>query len=228
MFSRLFVFVLTLGVGVSNVYAQVRDLNLEDNITLDHVLFVASPKWHLLRQRAVEDGTLFFRKFSFPVIDDIQQTGAKNIKNIISYGCQRNPRVSDFVVIHLPTWVRLKTIDTDSWVSRLDLHIAIDRLSFTAVGEYRKREFFIDLNDEFRESLLKLLISEQILIEFGPKDERINIRQMYRTPNGGNVVGYLDEIVPKISTALGGGKAESLETETILGRCSAFKKNGKY
>jgi hypothetical protein len=212
---------LAVGSSMSSGIAQ-------DNITLDRVFWVSPPKWYLLRQAALLDNVLWFRKYSFPVIDGKQQTGIDEIKNIISYGCQRSSRTLDFVVFHLPTWIHLNTIDTNGWISQLVLRIAIDRLSFTAVGEYRNRELFIDLNDDFRDHLLKLLISEQIVVEFGPKNERITVNQMYRTPTGGNVVGYLDEMVPHVSSLLKGGKVESLETEAMLQKCLVFKKNGRY
>lgn len=92
----------------------------------------------------------------------------------------------------------------------------------------RERVLFIDLTDDFRANLLKLLISEEIIVQFGPKSERITVYQMHRTPSGGNVVGFLDDAVPALSSALHGGKVESFETETILEKCSAFKRNGRY
>jgi hypothetical protein len=199
------------------------------NTTLDHAVFVASPKWHFLRQKAVaEGGTLYFRKFSFPVIDDIQYTHLADIKNIMSYGCQRTNRHPDFIVFHIPTWIDLKGINPDGWISQLDVHLAVDRLTFTAVGEYRSRELFIDLSDDNRDGIFKLLISEEILVEFGPKSERISIYQKNRSPTGGNIAGYMDDIVPMLSSQLGGGKVESLEMETVLERCKAYKRSGRY
>ena len=67
-----------------------------------------------------------------------------------------------------------------------------------------------------------------IVVQFGPKSERIAVYQMHRTPSGGNVAGFLDDAVPALSSALHGGKVESFETETILEKCLAFKRNGRY
>jgi hypothetical protein len=140
----------------------------EDGISLDRVIFAASPKWHLLRGKAIGPGNvLIFRKYSFPVTDGIiQLEDITRIKNIMSYGCQRNSRISDYVAFHLPKWIQLNSIDANKWISRMDLRIAIDKGTFTAVGEYKGMELFIDLNDDFRNNLLRLLVSEEIMIEF--------------------------------------------------------------
>lgn len=201
----------------------------QDNVTLDRVSFVSSPKWHLLRQVAISENILHFKKYAFPVVDGKSQLdNISKLKNIMSYGCQRSNRTLDYVVFALPSWVRLNTIDTNGWISQLDLRILIDRGSFTAVGEYKDRQLFIDLNDDFKNNLLKLLVSEKIIIEFGPKNEQIIVYQKHRTTEGGNVVGFLDEAVPQLSSIVRGGKVESLETEKMLGKCLAYKKNGRY
>jgi hypothetical protein len=200
----------------------------QDDVTLDRVFFVSSPKWYLLRQKAVSDNSLWFRKFAFPVVDGKQQVEMQDLKNIMSYVCKRDSKTLDYVIFHLPKWVHSDTIDHNDWISRIDLRIAIDKSTFTAVGEYRDRELSIDLTREWGESLLKLLISENIAVEFGPHTERINLRQLYRTPTGGDIVGFFDDAVPMISSALGGGKVDSLETETMLQKCIAFKRSGKY
>ena len=200
----------------------------QENVTLDRTIFVASPKWHLLRRQAVRENALLFRKYAFPVIDDIEYVEFKDIKNMMSYGCQRNSRFVDYLAFHLPSWIELIGVDRNGWIPKLDLNIAIDRVGFTAAGEYRNRELFIDLTNDFRDHILKLLISEKIFVAFGPKNERITVYQSHRTPSGGNVVGFFDDAVPMLSQVLHGGKVESLETESILERCSAFKRNGRY
>lgn len=199
------------------------------NVTLDRVVFVTSQKWYLLREKAIFQNTLMFKKYSFLVIDGKQHLEeTKDLKNIMSYGCQRTNRDRDYIVFHLPSLVHLNGIEPDGWISQLDLHILADKFSFTAVGEFHNRELFIDFNDDFGDKLLKLIVSDKIIVEFGPKSERITVQQMYRTPSGGNVVGFLDNAVTLLSSALGGGKVESLETETILQKCLAFKRTGKF
>jgi hypothetical protein len=204
----------------------------EESITSDRVFFVASTKWHLIRDKAVDQNNiLLFRKYAFPVVDDKQRVEMIDVKNVMSYGCQRNNRNYDFVAFHLPSWIHFSGIETDGWISQLDLRVSTDKLGFTAVGEYRKRELFIDLNEDFKDKLLKLIVSDQITIEFGPKNERIAIHQMHRTPSGGNVAGFLDDAVPMLMSALTNGKPgkiESLEAETILQKCLTFKKTGRY
>jgi len=57
----------------SNAYA-------EENINSDRVFFVASTKWHLIRDKAVEQNILLFRKYAFPVIDDKQRVEIIDVK----------------------------------------------------------------------------------------------------------------------------------------------------
>jgi len=200
-----------------------------ENITLDRVSFVASQKWYLLRGRAaLEQDILIFRKYAFPVIDENQYTKLSDVKNIISFGCQRTNRHLDYISFHIPPWIQLNGIDRGNWISQLDLRILGDGFSFTPVAEYRNGTLFVDLNDVFKDQLLRLIVSDKIFVEFGPKNERIVVYQMYRTPSGGNVVGFIDDVVPQISSVLQGGKVESLEAEAILRKCSDYKKTGRY
>jgi hypothetical protein len=222
----------TLGVVLAFCSALIQGmapaLALE-NITLDRLIFVSSPKWHFLRQRALAQDILLFRKYSFPVIDDkMKLDDISTVTNSMMYGCQRTARYSDYVQFEFPTWIELKGIDSNSWISQIDLRIAIDKRTFTAVGEYRNRELAVDLNDTQKDNLLRLLVSEETVIEFGPNNERLTLYQKYRTPSGGNIVGFMDDIVQQISSILKSGKVESMEEETMLERCSNYKRTGRY
>ena len=84
------------------------------------------------------------------------------------------------------------------------------------------------MNDDYRDALLKLLASAEIRIQFGPQNEQVIVYQISRTPNGGDIVGALDNIVPLISSSVSGGKVESLDTEAMLQKCIAYKASGKY
>jgi hypothetical protein len=118
----------------------------------------------------------------------------------------------------------------------MELRILIDDATFSTVGEYnisekknRDKEFFIDFTDVNRNSMLELLTSSKVVIEFGPTQERIGIRQISRTPDGaGDIEGFLDEFVPQISKAIGGGAVRSFSTDSMLRTCAGFKKTGRW
>jgi hypothetical protein len=149
----------------------------------------------------------------------------------MDYGCQRTRNYSDYVVFHFPAWIKLQSIDSKQWLPKMDLRIALDGLkhTFTAEGEFKNGSLFVDLNDQFREGLMRLLVSEEAIIEFGPKDERLTVLQKATTPNGkGDIVGFIDDVVPIISSALGGGSVQSMETEVMLRKCVQYKKDGRF
>jgi hypothetical protein len=156
------------------------------------------------------------------------------VKNIASFVCPLNSQVWNHFAVHLPRWVDLRTIDERAWVSEMKLRIRIDRATFGAVGEYlfsktnEDTEFFIDITGVNRDSMLELLTSSEIVVEFGPEQERIEIRQMSRTPNGGDVEGFIDAVVPKVSKAIGGGEVRNFSADSMLRTCAGFNKTGRW
>ena len=78
------------------------------------------------------------------------------------------------------------------------LKIALNELgvSFDAEGEYKNDLIFVDLNDEQMQNIFKLMAADQIMIYYGISQERLNIEQRTRTPDGkGNVVAFIEEFV---------------------------------
>jgi hypothetical protein len=186
---------IATSLGWTAASAETKQLEY-DQVTLDRVLFATSLKWYVLKSMAVSRNVLYYRKYALPVIDD--QIGPfEKIKNITSFACQRNSRLLDHVVVHVPQWVSVRTIDEGGWYSKIELRILLDGATFTTVGEYRSKEFFIDITEDNRNSMLELLDSSEIIIEFGPAREQIRIRQAPRTPDGtGNIDGFLEQVVP--------------------------------
>jgi len=216
---------------VSYLSALWNDARAEEKPTLARVFFVVSPKWYLLKKKALEENILIFRKYSIPVIDEKMQTEIERVKNILDYGCQRTTQHSDYIVFHLPEWVELESVDRKEWIPRLNLRVALDGLKYTfdAEGEFKNGSLFVDLTDQFKENLMRLLVSEEAIIDFGQKSERLTILQRYRTPDGrGNIAGFIEDAVSLVSSAVGGGSVQSMEMETMLRKCMQYKKNGRY
>ena len=95
-----------------------------DDLTLDRVMFATSKRWYVFESKAVDRNVLYFRKYSFAVIDE--KLAPDKTKNIINFGCQRNTNYLDHFTIYTPNWIALKTIDEKSWISRFELRVAVD------------------------------------------------------------------------------------------------------
>ena len=90
-------------------------------------------------------------------------------------------------------------------------------------------EIYVDLRADNRDQLLKLVTSETVLIEFGPKkQERISIYQNDRTPDGGDLDGFIGDLAAYVSKSIGGGPVQSFDGRSMLDVCAKFKRTGKY
>jgi hypothetical protein len=198
----------------------------EGTVRLNQVIFVTSPKWYVLKRVALDGDVLFFRKYSFAVVDG----EIENSKNIFDFGCQRSDRYSDYLVFHFPDWASFG-FENNSWIPRLRLKIALNELrtTFDAEGEYKNSSIFVDMNDQQRENLLKLIAADEILIDYGASQDRLTIEQRTRTPDGkGNVVGAIEDLVTNaVSPAIGGGRVVSFDTDGMLSACLTFKRRGR-
>jgi hypothetical protein len=89
--------------------------------------------------------------------------------------------------------------------------------------------FFIDLNEQQRENLFKLVAADQIIIDYGVSEGRLNIQQRTRSPDGkGNVVGFIEDFVTNILLpSIGGGKVVGFDTDSMLKACLAYKSRGR-
>jgi hypothetical protein len=116
---------------------------------ISQVIFVASPKWYVLKAKTLDGDTLVFRKYSFTVVDE-QIT---NIKNIFDFGCQRHSRNWDYLVFHFSDWASFG-LDRDKWQPHLSINVALNDLSLTfdANAEFKNGYLFVDLNDAQHEA----------------------------------------------------------------------------
>jgi hypothetical protein len=178
---------------------------------------------------ALDGGMLIFRKYSFSVIDG-EIAGIERTKNIFDFGCQRSNRYLDYLVFHFPSWASTG-LENQAWVPRLRLKIALNelRVTFDAEGEYKNSSIFVDLNDEQAQNIFKLIAADQIIIDYGVSEKRLNIEQRARTPDGkGDVVGFIEDFVVNVlSPSIGGGKVASFDTDSMLKACSSYKRNGR-
>jgi hypothetical protein len=206
----------------------VNAVSAEEKVWLNRVLFAASTEWFVFSKKSLSEDGLIYRKYAIPVIDG-QITMDRGIKNLLNLTCRRNRQPLDHITLYVPEWIALKTIDERSWISRMELRILTDHETFTTISEYRARELYIDINPDNRRQITNLLASKEIAIEFGPSDERINIYQSATTPGGGNMNGFVKELLTSYASAGGlGNLVKALDALGMLKSCLTFKRNGQY
>jgi hypothetical protein len=73
------------------------------------------------------------------------------------------------------------------------------------------------------------MAANEILLDYGEPQERLNIEQRTRTKDGtGDVVGFIEDLVTRIvSPSIDGGKVLSFDTNDMLKTCLAYKQRGK-
>jgi hypothetical protein len=91
----------SLLAGVVFLAMVVTAVAQEEQVTLDRVVFITSPKWYVLKDLAVSKNVLYFRKYAIAVIDE-RLGPIEKTKNIASFACQRDSRLWDHWVVHLP------------------------------------------------------------------------------------------------------------------------------
>jgi hypothetical protein len=198
-------------------------------IELARVQFVTPPRWYQFGNNIREDDVLIFRRYAISVIDGKIQTELGSVKNIYDFGCQRSARHPDYVVFHFPEWIDLKGVARTDWIPKMPLNVALnERKSFEAQGEFKNGALFIDLDDFYRDNLLRLMAAEETIVQM-PSGDRLSVLQRARTPDGkGDIVGFVDEIVPVISKAVNGGAVSRMETADVLKSCLNYKRTGRY
>jgi hypothetical protein len=191
-------------------------------LTLNRIEFASSTDWFLIDglPSPKQEGALTFRKYYLYVVDD--KLADVGVANVVFFLCQRQHL--DALVIHIPEGVQINTLQRDQWISRTDLRVLADDVGLHLEAEYIKGDFFIDLTTTSKDSLLRLMNSRQVLIEFGPDEERIKLYQADMAPNGnGNLKGYLREALPVLVKPLGGKNVRALDGQAMFRTCGNYK-----
>lgn len=151
-------------------------------------------------------------------------------KNIYDFACQRSTKYPDYVVFHFPDWIELKGVARSDWIPNMPLNVALNQRknTFEAQGEFKNGALFIDLNDLYRDNLLKLIAADETIVQL-PSGERLTVLQQAKTPDGkGDISGFIDESVPVISKAVDGGAVRGMTAGDVFKRCMDYKKTGRY
>src|SRR5262249_47488135 len=139
--------------------------------------------------------------------------------------CQR--KHNDVVVFHIPAEVELKSIRHDQWISKMEVHVLADDLGSVFEAEYIRGDIFIDITSETRDSLMKVIEARRISVEFGPDQERIEIYQADRMPDGkADLRGFLREAAPMLMGSTGARNIRTIKGSQLLDACAKFKAAG--
>jgi hypothetical protein len=147
------------------------------------------------------------------------------IANALFVVCQN--KYDDVVVFHIPAGVELKSIRRDQWVSKMEVRVLADDVGSSFEAEYIKGDIFIDITPKTRDSLMHIIDSRQVSVEFGPQQERLEIYQADKTPDGkGDLRGFLREAAPMFVGSMGGRNIRTIKGAQLLNACARFKATG--
>lgn len=78
----------------------------------------------------------------------------------------------------------------------MPLNVALNerKNTFKVQGEFKNGALFIDLDDFYRDNLLRLMAAEETIVQM-PSADRLNVLQRTRTPDGkGDIAGFVGEM----------------------------------
>lgn len=142
--------------------------------------FILNSKWVVLKSAAIgPDKELIFRRFAICKQDNSSNIDKTKIgNNLLMLSCPMNVRRTPYFTIAMPNYAHVTTIEKDSWIPELRMHAALSPGStFHFTAEYRKGEFYIDLDAGISGFLSQFFTAHEAIFEFGAAGERIIILQ---------------------------------------------------
>lgn len=190
--------------------------------SLDRAMFMTSTDWYLIDNfpgSGLPDGLLIFRRF-YAV--DVGGNLVGGLANTISFVCQRGH--PNYLLVHLPEEASIKTIDRSTWISQAELRVRADNFTTRFTAEFNNGDFFIDFADDSIQALTQVLNSKNVMIEFGPGDERLSLYAGDVSANGkGNLKELLRAEVPTLMKTVGGKNVRAVDIKTMFSMCDQYR-----
>ena len=127
---------------------------------LSDVTFVGSPEWVILHPDSIKPDQLLIRRYAVEVSrssysakrDDptqkLELIGPPSaVVNSMFFNCRRKKTETDFLVLHLPDTITLKSFPLSEWKPTIQIRTLADGESRAVQGEYIKGDLFLDLKD---------------------------------------------------------------------------------
>jgi hypothetical protein len=198
--------------------------------TVDKFLFAIPSNWVYIEGLALNGDDLLFRRYAV-VFKDNELYKFFSIPNIMFFGCRRELQLQDHLAIHLPP-AKLKSFSDREGSHRVEVRLKYDRTESKMFADYVNGDIFLMLPYG---SLAQIVDSPKITIEFGERNDRVEIIVGNKLPSGGDVDGFLRAALKTLSGMEGfsiSGVPESrfhyFDTKEMLAACARFKKTGKY
>ena len=206
---------------------------------LSEIVFVGSPEWAIVHPDSIRSDSLLIRRYAFKVSKASHAATRSNqmqklelvdppgtIINPMFLNCRRKRGETDFLVLHLPETVSLKSFSYDEWKPTIQIRTLADGESRSVHGEYIKGDLFIDFKDMEAADFIKLMTSAELLFEFGDKSDRGQL--VFAEKTGATKMQQLIRtVLPELAKANGAQRVQFLNTSQVLAACLHFKKTGR-
>lgn len=154
---------------------------------INRIAFITPKEWLLVRPLAIsKDGQLLFRRYGIKIgnlhgdldpkpdsfeLQYLDPPGT--LINVQLFNCPRDGQYANFLTVHLPETVGLRSFDLKDWQSKLQIRTLADGNSRALEGEFIKGDLFIGADRLPFEDFLRLLDASRTIVEFGDKNDRI-------------------------------------------------------
>jgi hypothetical protein len=166
-------------------------------LTLDQAKFASSKDWFVDNKPLSDKGEdfLIFRRYFTVVMDDTINPNA-GLPNALYYKCSK--QYDSVVVFHVPDNMDTKNFKKDLWIPKMEFHVLADGTGMTFQGEYIQGDMFIDVTPDTAKRLMEVLKATYVTMEFGGdkgENQRLELYQGNKAPNGGDLRGFLREFL---------------------------------
>lgn len=206
---------------------------------LSEIVFVGSPEWAIVHPDSIRSDSLLIRRYAFKVSKASHAATRSNqtqklelvdppgtIINPMFLNCRRKGGETDFLVMHLPETVSLRSFSYGEWKPTIQIRTLADGESRSVQGEYIKGDLFTDFKDMEAADFIKLMTSTELLFEFGEKSDRGEL--LFAEKTGATKTRQLiRDVLPELAKANGAQRVQFLNTSQVLAACLHFKKTGR-
>jgi len=206
---------------------------------LNEVVFVGSSDWAIIHPGSIKPDELLIRRYTFKVSRSSYSETRNNptqklelidppgtIMNSLFLNCRRKENETDFLVLHLPDTITLKSFSYDDWKSSIQIRTLADGQSRSVQGEYIKGDLFIDFKDMEAADFIKLMTSNELMFEFGDRADRGQL--IFAEKIGATKMQqFIRAVLPELAKSNGAQRVQFLNTSQALAACLHFKKTGR-
>lgn len=178
---------LLVFLAVASVARPTMSAEADAKHDINRIAFITPKEWLLVQPLAIsKDGQLLFRRYGIKIgnlqgdldpkpdsfeLEYLDPPGT--LINVQLFNCPRDGQYANFLTVHLPETVGLRSFDLKDWQSKLQIRTLADGNSRALEGEFIQGDLFIGADRLPFEDFLRLLDASRTTVEFGDKNDRI-------------------------------------------------------